>query len=112
MAMQEVAVAPLDIIPMKSLNNMDSMYYYLSQRLQTATNITDLIPFIQKLIKIDELKKNLKVLLDKEYQSTKATDSTSNNIQPTSLNTIRPLFISLFAMNGIPSDNIFTKHRI
>ena len=96
MALQEMEIMPSDIIPQKTLNDIDSMYYYLKQKLNTAKQITDLIPFIKKLMNIKELKQHLDTALDKEYKSA----------EPKSDINIRSLFVSLFSLNGIPSDNI------
>ena len=96
MALQPMETLSSNIVPQKTLNDIDSMYYYLNQRLEAAKQITDLIPFIQKLMNIDELKQHLKLSLDKQYQS--VTSKSDNNI--------RSLFISLFSLDGIPSDPI------
>ena len=104
MALQDVIIMPSDIVPQKTLNNIDSMYYYLKQRLDNAQQITDLIPFISKLMKIDTLKDDLKSLLDEQYKSAKSMDKITEKQE--SSNNIRSLFISLFSLNGIPSDNI------
>ena len=89
-------MTPSDIVPQKTLNNIDSMYYYLKQKLNDAKQITDLIPFIKKLTSIKELKQHLNLSLDKQYKSA----------EPESDTNIRSLFVSLFSLNGIPSDNI------
>ena len=103
MAFQEAT--PTDIVPQKSLNDIDSMYYHLCHRLNTTQQITDLIPFISKLMNIDALKQHLKSSLDKEYQTAKSKDK-DHSIQLSSETNIRSLFISLFSFNGIPSDSI------
>ena len=59
MALQEMEILSSDIVPQKTLNNIDSMYYYLKQKLNTAKRITDLIPFITKLMNIKQLKQQL-----------------------------------------------------
>ena len=107
MALQQASLSECDIVPQKTLNDIDSMYYFLSQRLNTAQQMTDLIPFIQKLIPLNELKQHLKSALDKRYKSTKTMDQINDiNNKIESENNIRSLFISLFALNGIPSNNI------
>ena len=58
---------PSDIVPQKTLHNVDSMYYYLKQKLHSAKQITDLIPYIQKLMQINELKQHLQSALDTQY---------------------------------------------
>ena len=108
MAFQEMEILPSDIVPQKTLNNIESMYHYLKQKLNDAKQITDLIPFVKKLINIKDLKQTLKSSLDKQYQTAKKNESQSSNITNTSqsANNIRSLFVSLFSLNGIPSDNI------
>ena len=96
MALQQLDITSSDIIPQKTLNDIDSMYYYLKQKLNVAKQMTDLIPFIKKLMNIKELKQHLDTALDKEYKSA----------EPESDINIRSLFVSLFSLNGIPSDYI------
>ena len=44
------------IVPHKALNDVDSMYEYLKQKISVANHITDPIPFINIFINIDSLK--------------------------------------------------------
>ena len=96
MATEQLDMISSDIVPQKTLNNIDSMYYYLKQKLNDAKQITDLIPFIEKLMNMNEIQQHLHTSLDKHYKSVE-TKSDLN---------IRSLFVSLFSLNGIPSDNI------
>ena len=106
MALQEIEQMSSDIVPQKTLNNIDSMYYYLTQRLHTAQQITDLIPFFKKLMNINELKQHLQSALDKQYKFAKSSSIEENSQKSSSEFEIRSLFISLFSLNGIPSDSI------
>ena len=65
------------IASQKALNNIDSMHYYLKQKLLSSTSIRDLIPFLNFLIGIDQLKKQLLSLLDIQKQIGKSTKSTT-----------------------------------
>ena len=95
------------IAPQKALNNTDSMHYYLKQKLLSSTSIRDLIPFLKFLIGIDELKKQLLCLLDVQKQIETSTHITTTTLrQHEDKSKIRPLFLSTFSMNGIPSDHI------
>ena len=107
MSLEQVEPMESDIVPQKSLNDIDSMYTLLTQRLNSSKAITDLIPFIEKLIPLQQLQQYLKASLDTKYQCVKSmevNDGKEERIE--SENNIRSLFISLFALNGIPSDNI------
>ena len=73
MALQDFE--PMDILPHRTLNDIDSMYYYLKQRLNNAKLITDLIPFINAFISAQEMKKQLTLLLDKQYKHEKSSSS-------------------------------------
>ena len=93
-----------DILPHKALNDLQSMYHYLKQRLISSKQITDLIPFINTLSNLEQLKKQLLVSLDKQYEIEQSQQSSNE-----SKSKIRSTFISLFSLNGIPSDMIHAK---
>ena len=94
-----------NILPHKSLNDINSMYYYLKQKLICSLQITDLIPFINTLLNIEELKQQILMSLAKQYEIENSKQPLlSINLE--SKSKLRSLFISLFALNGIPSDII------
>ena len=78
MALQQAV--PSDIVPQKSLNDIDSMYYYLNDRLNITQSITDLIPFMQKLMNMNELKQHLKSSLNTKYESAKSKDKNESQL--------------------------------
>ena len=90
-----------NILPHKALNSIDSMNYCLKDKLNTAKQTTDLIPFINVLTNVDNLKNILKKSLDEQYEKQKQINENNS-----SSNKIRSLFLSLYSLNGIPSDII------
>ena len=94
-----------NILPHKAVNDMNCMYQYLKQKLSSSLQLTDLIPFINTLLNIDELKIQILTSLNKQYQIENSKQS-SSSINLESKSKLRSLFISLFALNGIPSDII------
>ena len=96
-----------DILPHKALNDLESMHYYLKQKLLSSKQVTDLIPFIHVFSNIDQLKQQLLTSLNQQYESEKAEEKTTDGNVSTSK--LRSCFMSLFSLNGIPSDIIHAK---
>ena len=77
----------MDVLPHKALNGLDTMHYYLKQRVMKSSHVTDLIPFINTLFNIEKLKHQILTALDTQYQheiskeisSLTATDSKSKH---------------------------------
>ena len=80
------------------------MYQHLKSRIKQAQDIQELIPFIKYLTNIDELKLQLVSSLDTHYKIIDNNKNESPDKRDISQCNIRPLFISLFKFNGIPSD--------
>ena len=95
-----------DILPHKALNDIGSMHYYLKQKVTKSKHTTDLIPFINQLIDIEDLKRQIIASLDKQYQKENSLNSTPSEALIESKSNLRSLFLSIFALNGIPSDII------
>eukprot|EP01084_Bolivina_argentea_P087864 158648_1 len=76
-----------------ALRNLSVMYGYLETKINEAKNMTDLIPFMNSLMNMSNLKQSLTSILRQKF--------TQNED-----NTIRSLFISVTGLNGIPSDNV------
>ena len=91
----------------KALQCTDTMYHTLKEKLNLAQTTTDLIPFINILINIGNLKNLLSNLLDKEFKNEKKKTISKSNMNDK--NKIRSLFLSIFILNGIPSDVVHAK---
>ena len=91
-----------EILPHKALNDISSMHHYLKQKLISSKQVTDLIPFINILSNVEELKKQLLSSLDEQYEKENSTNHDSKS-------KLRSLFVSLFSLNGIPSDIIHAQ---
>eukprot|EP01084_Bolivina_argentea_P055368 101524_1 len=72
------------------------MHDYLQIKLKNAKNMIELIPFMESLIKLDELKQNLSATLSQQYKND-------------DYNHIRSLFISFNGLNDIPCDMVQAK---
>eukprot|EP01084_Bolivina_argentea_P077365 140306_1 len=97
--------------PHTALRSLEAMHNHLQKQLTTIGQVSDLIPFIQHLMPLNNLKVQLSALLNQQYmklnkQETLKHDKITNNIQH---NNIRSLFISLHSLSGIPSDAIHAK---
>ena len=90
-----------------SLSDTKSIYQTLKHQIQTTNNINDLLPMVQPLISMNELKNILINNLDKHYyqKQQKEASQSFNNIIPPRL-PIEAAFIRSHTFNEIPSDII------
>ena len=91
-----VGTMATNILPHKALKSIDSMYYCLKDKLNSSKQCTDLIPFINVLSNVDNLKNILNKLLDQQYEKEKEKENEENN---STLNKIKSLFLSLYSIH-------------
>eukprot|EP01084_Bolivina_argentea_P301314 519782_1 len=82
-----------DIVPYKAYtsNNLDSMHHYLVEKIKSINQMCDLLPFLDSLISLDQLKKILESELQKQYDLQKSQE-------------MRSLFLSSLGLQIIPSE--------
>eukprot|EP01084_Bolivina_argentea_P268841 456762_1 len=95
-----------DILPHKCLSDKQAMYMDLKDQILATEEIDDLIPVLKRLSTVNDLKKHLIDLLDKQYNTEKKAEMLTKQNMTTNQSAIRSIFISLYSFNGIPSDVI------
>ena len=91
-----------EISPYNSLSDTMEMYQHLKTKIKQASDFNALFPFVAFITTLDQFKSQLTSLLEEKYITNNTTQNQDDNQNDNSC--IRPLFISQFKLNGIPSD--------
>eukprot|EP01084_Bolivina_argentea_P262737 444444_1 len=105
----EDSYTPEDVSPQCALKNLDLMHNYLQKRLSSITGASDLIPYINVLLPLNNLKIQLSSLLHQQFKSQKELQNENEKDKYSPPDKIRSLYIRLCSLNGIPSDVLHAK---